>query len=194
MLPPKRDLPFQKPVARKRRAVGVTESTQNAPQPAQSPNPQPIEQPSGSEPHPTPLRGKPDTCGLLEPSTQLLSQPDPGPEASQPLSLYEELPAAQNKSLINYPSEQGSQAPVAENASQTQHNPINSNPNMPNKPSDEASATTEDHLASYLSSPTSERIAFLQNWMGELLEDDKFLALCRDVDGTWKRFVLGQKR
>ena len=52
---------------------------------------------------------------------------------------------------------------------------------------------SEDRLASYLSAPTPERVAFLENWMCELIEDDKFMALCQDVESTWRRFAFGAK-
>lgn len=52
---------------------------------------------------------------------------------------------------------------------------------------------SEDQLASYLSAPTPERVAFLENWMCELIEDDKFMALCQDVESTWRRFAFGAR-
>jgi hypothetical protein len=51
----------------------------------------------------------------------------------------------------------------------------------------------ENQLEQYASSPSAERIAFLENWMCELIDDDKFLALCQDVEGTWRRFAFGRK-
>jgi hypothetical protein len=63
-----------------------------------------------------------------------------------------------------------------------------------NKANYETPVTTEDCLAQYLFSPTTERIAFLENWMCELLDDDKFLSLCQDVDKVWWRFAFGRKQ
>lgn len=57
-----------------------------------------------------------------------------------------------------------------------------------------AAGTFEDNLALYLASPTPERVAFLENWMCELIEDDKFMQLCQDVEGTWRRFAFGVKK
>lgn len=54
--------------------------------------------------------------------------------------------------------------------------------------------SVEDRLEQYIASPSAERIAFLENWMCELIDDDKFLALCQDVEGTWRRFAFGKKR
>ncbi|KAJ5773205.1 hypothetical protein N7457_008101 [Penicillium paradoxum] len=192
MLPPKRDLPFPKPAAKKRRNVSPTKASQKQAKLAPSPNSQLAEQTIELEPCPLLPILDLNTCVLLEPTSQVLSQPDSCPEASQPLLLYEEPPGSQSTFPINPSADQAFQAPVI--PAQTLNNTTNPSPGQVTKPNNEAAATTEDHLAQYLSSPTAERIAFLENWMSELLEDDKFLSLCRDVEGTWKRFVLGQKK
>lgn len=57
-----------------------------------------------------------------------------------------------------------------------------------------APETLEDQLTLYMSQPTPERILFLENWMCELIEDDKFMKLCQDVEGTWRRFAFGIKK
>ncbi|KAJ5717752.1 hypothetical protein N7488_003398 [Penicillium malachiteum] len=54
-------------------------------------------------------------------------------------------------------------------------------------------AIPEDQLSAYLSAPTAERVALLENWMCELIEDDKFMVLCQDVESTWRRFAFGMK-
>jgi hypothetical protein len=112
--------------------------------------------------------------------------------------LYEEPPASQNAAAICESVEEPSQIPSIQNASQRQNNQTNSNSNHnhnpASKPNDKAPALTEDHLSRYLSSPTAERIAFLENWMCELIDDDKFMTLCEDVDGTWRRFAFGQRQ
>ena len=46
-------------------------------------------------------------------------------------------------------------------------------------------------LASYISAPTTERIARLENWICEHIQDDDFLRLCQDVEGVWKRVAFG---
>jgi hypothetical protein len=55
-------------------------------------------------------------------------------------------------------------------------------------------AGAEDQLAEYLAHPTAERLAFLENWMCELIEDEQFMTLCQDVESTWRRFAFGQKQ
>ncbi|KAJ5287424.1 hypothetical protein N7478_003110 [Penicillium angulare] len=54
-------------------------------------------------------------------------------------------------------------------------------------------AISAEQLSTYLSTPTPERIELLENWMCELIEDDKFMELCQDVEATWKRFAFGAR-
>ncbi|CAI7644432.1 unnamed protein product [Penicillium glandicola] len=197
MLPPKRDLPFSKPTARKPRAASLTQTAQKHPQLAPSPIFQPTEPAKNPEPCPHRLMVEPNACSVLPDSdSQPLSQTNPCPEASQPLLLYEEPPASQNTAPICETTEQTSQVPSVQNTSHTQNNLTNSNStHIPaSMPNDKAPTRTEDLLAQYLSSPTAERIAFLEKWMCELIDDDNFMALCEDVDGTWRRFAFGQKQ
>ncbi|KAL4922252.1 hypothetical protein BDW62DRAFT_172102 [Aspergillus aurantiobrunneus] len=51
---------------------------------------------------------------------------------------------------------------------------------------------TPADLAQYISNPTKERTATLENWICTHLEDDNFLQLCVDVEGIWQRFALGK--
>ncbi|KAJ6188496.1 hypothetical protein N7519_003404 [Penicillium mononematosum] len=197
MLPPKRDLPFSKPTARKPRAASLTRTTQNHPQSAPPPSSQPTEPTKDPESHPCRLEVEPNNYSALpEFDSQPLSQTNPCPEASQPLVLYEEPAASQNTAPICESAEEPSQIPSIQNASDAQNNQANSNSNHnpASNPNDKAPALTEDHLSRYLSSPTAERIAFLENWMCDLIDDDKFLTLCEDVDGTWRRFAFGQRQ
>ncbi|KAJ5034414.1 hypothetical protein NUH16_005851 [Penicillium rubens] len=196
MLPPKRDLPFSKPTARKPRAASLTRTTQNHPRSA-PPSSQPTETVKDPEPHLCRLEVEPNNYSALpESDSQPLSQTNPCPEASQRSVLYEEPPASQNTAPICESAEEPSQIPSIQNASDAQNNQTssNSNHNPASKPNDKAPALTEDHLSRYLSSPTAERIAFLENWMCELIDDDKFMTLCEDVDGTWRRFAFGQRQ
>ena len=47
-------------------------------------------------------------------------------------------------------------------------------------------------LSSYISEPTQQRTAKLQNWICEHIDDDAFLQLCQDVEGAWVRIALGK--
>ncbi|OJI98451.1 hypothetical protein ASPVEDRAFT_185906 [Aspergillus versicolor CBS 583.65] len=51
---------------------------------------------------------------------------------------------------------------------------------------------TQGDLANYISNPTKERTAALENWICGHLEDDNFLQLCIDVEGVWTRFAVGK--
>ena len=46
-------------------------------------------------------------------------------------------------------------------------------------------------FTSYISAPTTERIARLENWICEHIQDDDFLRLCQDIEGVWKRVAFG---
>ncbi|KAJ5383759.1 hypothetical protein N7517_001670 [Penicillium concentricum] len=197
MLPPKRDLPFSKPTAKKPRAASVTRTTQEHHRLAPSPSSQPTEPIKKSEPRPHHVVLGPNThSGVPDSDSQILSQTNACPEASQPLLLYEEPPASQNTALIRESAKQTSQVPNFQNTSRTENNPTtsNCNHNPASNPNEKDPAVTEDHLARYLSSPTAERIVFLENWMCELIDDDSFMALCEDVNGTWRRFAFGRKQ
>ncbi|CAG7938663.1 unnamed protein product [Penicillium nalgiovense] len=199
MLPPKRDLPFSKPTARKPRAASLTRTTQKHPQSAPPPSSQPTEPTKDPEPYPCRLEVESnDHSALPESNSQLLSQTNPFPETSQPLVFYEEPPASQTTAPICESAEEPSQIPTVQSASHTQniqiHSNSNRNHNQATKTNDKAPALTEDHISRYLSSPTAERTAFLENWMCELINDDNFMTLCEDVDGTWRRFAFGQRQ
>ncbi|OQE46606.1 hypothetical protein PENCOP_c001G01619 [Penicillium coprophilum] len=197
MLPPKRDLPFSKPTAKKPRAESASRTTQEHSRSAPSPSSLSIEPTKDLEPRPHhPLIESSTHSGVPDSDSQILSQTNPCPEASQPLLLYDEPVASQNTVPICESTEQAPQVPNFLNTSHTQTNlsDSNSNHNTPSKPNEKDPALTEDHLARYLSSPTAERIVFLENWMCELINDDSFMALCEDVDGTWRRFAFGQKQ
>lgn len=198
MLPPKRDLPFSKPTAKKPRSASLTRTTEKQPQSAPSPSSPPTEPTKDPEPRPRRLVVEPNTdSGLPDSDSQLLSQTNPCPEPSQPLLLYEEPPASKNTAPICKSAEHmRCQIPSVQNTLHTQDNQTksNSNHNLASKPNDKPPALAEDHLAGYLSSPTAERIVFLENWMCELIDDDSFMTLCEDVDGTWRRFAFGQRQ
>ncbi|KAJ5196115.1 hypothetical protein N7449_006594 [Penicillium cf. viridicatum] len=197
MLPPKRDLPFSKPTTRKPQAARLTQTAQKHPQSAPSPSSQHNEPTKNPQPDPQPLVVEPNTYYALPDSdSQLLSQTSACPEASQPLLLYEEPTASQKTPPVCESTEQTPQVPCVQSTSHTQDSLTNSNSkdNPVSKPNNKAPGPTEDHLAQYLSSPTAERIAFLENWMCELIDDDSFMTLCEDVDGTWRRFAFGQRQ
>ncbi|KAI9372899.1 hypothetical protein BJX61DRAFT_552573 [Aspergillus egyptiacus] len=47
-------------------------------------------------------------------------------------------------------------------------------------------------LAGYTLVPTESRTAYLQEWLCAHVEDDNFLQLCADVESLWERFAFGK--
>ncbi|KAJ5856309.1 uncharacterized protein N7529_010253 [Penicillium soppii] len=184
------------PATKKRQSSTVTQATpeHQEVQPSKSSKDQevvPLNLATDPEPGP----------GFVESQSQILSQPPLFSQPSQPFLIYEEPPASAQIPANGLLVAHTPQAPSVPNSILAHHNPRDSN--LISKPDDKpgqepmsrtASAMTEDQLAEYLAFPTSERVVILQNWMCELMEDDKFMALCQDVEGTWRRFAFGQKQ
>ena len=202
MLPPRRDLPFSKPVTKKSHSTTVTKTAQECRDGDSFSNSESNKPSKDPEPVPPNPALEPDNGpGFLESQSQILSQPAPFPQASQQLILHEEPPVSSQIPLHYGPIEHMPQVPSVQNTVPANHN--SRNPNSFGGSEDKqgqipvphtVAAITEDQLAEYLASPTSERIAFLENWMCGLIEDDKFMTLCQDVEGTWRRFAFGQKQ
>jgi hypothetical protein len=195
MLPPKRDLPFSKPATKKPHSTTVANTTQGRPEAQfKKPNNDSEQVPPNAamEPH--------NGLDFLELQSQTLSQPRLFPQASQQLLPHGESPVSSQIPSNDVSIEHTPQVPSVQNTMLTHD--ILRNQNLVGRPDDKqgqdplvhtAPAITEEQLAGYLASPTSERIAFLENWMCELIEDDNFMTLCQDVEGTWRRFAFGQK-
>lgn len=187
MLPPRRELPFSKAGKRKSRDDSISERT-----------PEQFVPESSTEQEANALRiQRPDPLSEIKaPSRHDSYFPDSQPQSQ---SQFQPFPSTQQDQARGSPELQPSAAPCQhiprtvirgrspENADtqlvQTQeYIPTYGN------------TSTENQLEQYVKSPSAERIAFLENWMCELLDDDKFLTLCQDVEGTWRRFAFGQKR
>ncbi|CAG8124137.1 unnamed protein product [Penicillium olsonii] len=187
MLPPKRDLPFSKPTAKRTMPADLSLGKQ----------PHPKEALPATSRLPGPTNELTSGLGVLGSQSQDLSQQD----FSQMAMFHEEPPASSQVPLVSQPSEPMAQLPSAQSAPLPHQLPdvpnaaIQPNEEQKNEPKPCAvQHVTDDKLAEYLTYPTTERIAFLENWMCELIEDDSFMTLCHDVEGTWRRFALGQKR
>ncbi|EON68649.1 hypothetical protein W97_07907 [Coniosporium apollinis CBS 100218] len=48
-------------------------------------------------------------------------------------------------------------------------------------------AAEQENSEAYAAMPANERMAVLDDWVVELIGDEGFLALCRDVEGCWRR-------
>lgn len=169
MLPPRRELPFTKTGKRKSRADSTSDRASE----------QIVPQSSNERRANTPSRHN-----SYVPDSQPQSQPLPStqPDPARELSELQPYPIQGEK--LPQPTARGRSPEIANTQLvQTQEY-------IPTY----QTATVENQLEQYVTSPTTERIAFLENWMCELLDDDKFLALCQDVEGTWRRFAFGQTR
>ncbi|PLB55480.1 hypothetical protein P170DRAFT_506072 [Aspergillus steynii IBT 23096] len=77
------------------------------------------------------------------------------------------------------------------------HQSMNTEP-VQNKPSQQESLDIQnphlrsENLSAYVSSSTEERTKSLANWICQQIEDEKFVQLVQDMDGTWERLALGK--
>ncbi|CAG8011626.1 unnamed protein product [Penicillium salamii] len=120
-------------------------------------------------------------------------RPLPANETLQKHTHQEEIPASsQPPQPTIEPACSGFPESQSQNLSQVAGQPTEKQTHEPRpRP---APFVADDQIIEYLASPTPERLVFLENWMCELLEDDNFMTLCQDVEGTWRRFALGQRR
>lgn len=182
MLPPKRDLPFIRPKSKISRAD--TSSLKSSQQIV----------PESSYPEPTIKRQE---SFMSESQSQPLIQTQPYPEATEQAMYFPQIQAT-----LPYPgSSTQTQQPIPEPsvAGSIGSSQLNRHSNAQDVQEPQSAATTirnsvEGQLSQYVKSPTAERTAFLENWMCKLIEDDNFVTLCEDVEGTWRRFAFGLKR
>jgi hypothetical protein len=184
MLPPRRELPFSKTGKRKVQADSFNEKASeqvipqsSAEQPANSARAQRLDSLNGNN--------APSRSDSYIPDSQPQSQPpfstQPNPARRSPeLQSTQPYPIAPNQA-------RSPDLPRADYNGDTQL--VQTQEYIPACPP----TSFENQLEQYASSPSAERIAFLENWMCELIDDDKFLALCQDVEGTWRRFAFGRK-
>lgn len=97
------------------------------------------------------------------------------------------MPMLRDSQISDSQSESQSQVPTQSLLDTLQMEPLPSQ-------SHASQPAAEFQLSTYLKAPTTERIAFLENWMCELIEDDGFMALCQDVEVTWRRFAFGIRK
>ncbi|KAJ6127093.1 hypothetical protein N7523_002705 [Penicillium sp. IBT 18751x] len=185
MLPPRRELPFAKTGKRKSRANSASERTFEHFVPETS-----TEQEAnalriqGADPLNKMRAHSRHNSYVPDSQPEAQSQPFPSTQQPQARGSLELQPSAAPRQNIHHPMVQGKSPEHADTQLvQTQEY----------VPTYE-DTSIENQLEQYIASPSAERIAFLENWMCELLDDDKFLTLCQDVEGTWRRFAFGQKR
>lgn len=202
MLPPKRDLPFLKP-SQKRSQGGDTATS--LPSRSASTN-QPLIEPSNDE-QLLPLAGHetmsmPRDFQISDSQSQSQSQ---SLVPTQPLLDIVQMEPLPSQSQVSQPDSYPNLDPVSEQARiRTGHERVasvkcglggvsNSN-SIAQRELTQSATLSENQLSAYLGAPTPERIAFLENWMCELIEDDGFMALCQDVEVIWRRFAFGDRK
>ncbi|KAF7181416.1 hypothetical protein CNMCM7691_000634 [Aspergillus felis] len=187
LLPPKRELPFSKPPAKRSRTTAKEPSTTSQSQTL-----------SAGDQIPTTTE---NDAAALPPSSQVPGTKKPTPRRKAtipdalnrsttsipPLTLAEEPPTQP----IQYISSlaQPATIPGPQQVHIHQQQPMfESSNNIAHRR--EQDPTPED-LSSYLSAPTQERTARLENWICQNLENDGFIKLCQDVEGIWRRIAFG---
>ncbi|KAJ5380762.1 uncharacterized protein N7496_003190 [Penicillium cataractarum] len=125
--------------------------------------------PESSYPEPIMKRNE---SSMSELQSQQLIQTQPYPETMEPSQISSHIHAT-----LPYPGAN----------TQTQQSVTESSSAAP------MGTSVEEQLSQYLKSPTPARSAFLSTWMCELIQDDDFVTLCEDVEGTWRRFAFGMK-
>ncbi|GIK06953.1 hypothetical protein Aspvir_002606 [Aspergillus viridinutans] len=186
LLPPKRELPFSKPPAKRSRTTAKEASTTSQSQtpsagaqiPTTTENDAAPPPPSSQAPKkPTPRR-KAATPGTLKRSTTSIP----------PLTLTEEPPTQPIQSISSLG--QPATIPGTQQVHMHEQQPMfESNNNIVHRR--EQQDPTPADLSSYLSAPTQERTARLENWICQNLENDGFIKLCQDVEGIWRRIAFG---
>lgn len=199
MLPPKRDLPFSKPATKRARSSNAAQTTQAKQRKVSLTEPHPPKPGNDLKHNPNDTINEVDTGpGISEPESQNPSQSDSCHPMSQPPMVNDEPPVSSQVPPIKAPIDHISQVSTAQQIQPTHCDiGIPNTPSQPNKQEQEPCAlpaVRDGQLTEYLAHPTPERIAFLENWMCELIEDDGFMALCQDVEGTWRRFAFGQNK
>ncbi|KAJ5105624.1 hypothetical protein NUU61_002971 [Penicillium alfredii] len=204
MLPPKRDLPFSKPRGKTSRSATsskAAEQPQSQKQPIATDRPIKPRKKQGTQLSKEPEAMSRCHSSLSELQSQSITQKQPYPEEA-PAQIASPAPSTTLKI--------GPWTASTTNTTETEPRPpepvigdvavpnVQSHPPIPSTIAPDhllhpTPGTGEDPLALYLDAPTPERIASLENWICELIEDDKFMALCRDVEMTWRRFAFGKK-
>lgn len=190
MLPPKRELPFAKTGSKRPRA-GSSERV-----PTQCIRPAPSTEHCMESDFTQGVHLFSERNTLQRHDSQISDSPSqslvptqPLPDASQISRMSPEPQSTQNTQLYPKPVSPMEHYPHASLITTTPTDPY-----AHGRQAHQASNLAEEHFSLYLTSPTPERIAFLENWMCELIEDDKFMALCQDVEATWRRFAFGIKK
>ncbi|KAH1295793.1 hypothetical protein V6Z96_004432 [Aspergillus fumigatus] len=191
LLPPKRELPFSNLPAKRSRRTAKEPFTSTRSEtlsagdqiPATTENDAATAEPSSSQApgtkRPTPKR-QTATPGALKRS--ITSVP--------PLTLAGEPSTQPIQSLSSLAQPATIPIPGTPQVNIHGQNPISESRNNIGHRCEQQEPTPSD-LSSYLSAPTQERTARLENWICQNLENDGFIKLCQDVEGIWRRIAFG---
>ncbi|KAJ5168713.1 uncharacterized protein N7482_004307 [Penicillium canariense] len=183
MLPPKRDLPFTTLKSKMSRADTSSRRSSQQLVPESS-----FAESNALDRH---------DSFMSNPPSQQLIQTQPYPEETHSTYLSPQLQATQPYPESNTTTQQpvsGSSVAI-ESTESPQINIFNNKQTTQVRHAAQSiPVSVEEQLSLYVNSPTPERVTFLENWMCELIEDDNFMTLCQDVEGTWRRFAFGVKQ
>ena len=134
---------------------------------------------------------------MSESQSQPLVQTQPYPETMQSLRCSSQiqvtLPYPGSNLQTQQPVPEPSVTESAKDCQMTGRGNVRGT-QVPQSTAQSVRKSVEGELSQYVKSPTAERIAFLENWMCELIQDENFVTLCEDVEATWRRFAFGMKR
>ncbi|KAJ5759344.1 hypothetical protein N7520_006500 [Penicillium odoratum] len=192
MLPPKRDLPFLKPSQKRPRREGIETPTDS--QLASTSQP-PINTTVNQSLFPLTDHDRISVphCSQVSDSQSQSQSQIPAQPLLDTLPMGRPLSQPQASDHGAYPvldpiSKQPPSAPGHDSVAFIQVDPGDAGKAA------QPTAISKDQLSAYLGAPTPARTAFLENWICELIEDDGFMALCQDVEVTWRRFAFGVEK
>ncbi|KAL4943665.1 hypothetical protein BDV06DRAFT_221019 [Aspergillus oleicola] len=172
-LPPKRELPWTKPVAKKSRPSPKEAEKAEASKKSITEDTSPKRRPSASLPQSP--REKIVVLRTLKSAK--------GPKDVQGTSAQTTSPTSNPNQPPNQPTSTPSPTETTALPSTAYKIPVDSK--------SEYLPTVAD-LASYITATTEVRTARLEGWLCAHIGDDNFLQLCEDVEGVWQRVAFGR--
>ncbi|KAF2193372.1 hypothetical protein K469DRAFT_712118 [Zopfia rhizophila CBS 207.26] len=198
-MPPRRELPFKR---------------SSPPKSSGSDNIRPSSRASNSTVVPPPLLPPSRSDDTSSSPNRLMSRALDLPPLPQPTLVAESTRGTSAHSFQTHHLTVNTQGPgltrplgvlntAAQNSRQFQHAPTTASIQPSNNPetayqdriashiSAEARSSSNEHLATYAMQSVDGRMAFLNDFMMQHIEDDDFLTLCEDLSTCWRRIGLG---
>ncbi|KAL2835234.1 hypothetical protein BDW59DRAFT_156051 [Aspergillus cavernicola] len=147
--------------------------------------------PTRELPFPKPATKKPRLTLKPNPADAAASSKASSTDTPTKAKIKRSIPTPKNQNIPTQPSSP-SRTQANTNTANTTTTPTSTAPTQvtPIEPTSFLPAPAD--LAQYISNPTKERTAILENWVCAHLEDDNFAQLCVDVEGAWVRLFLGK--